>query len=400
MKRIALLGSTGSIGRQTLDVVCRLPERLQITALAAGSNGAELAEQAISSNARAVALHAVSGNGRDALEALLPRHSGIAASFGPDSLEAVATRDDVDIVVVAVAGAVGIRATIAALDAGKDIALATKEVLVAAGALVRAAAERSGAKILPIDSEHCALFQCLQGIPPDQVAKLWITASGGPFRGYSAEQLATVTREDALRHPTWTMGPKITIDSATLMNKGLEIIEARWLFDIPLDKIDVVVHPQSVVHGLVEMIDGSLLAQLGPPDMRLPIEYALLYPERADLGEGVARLDPRRMSGLTFDAPDTANFPCLDLARDSSHIGGTMPAVMNAANEAIVQRFLDSDCAFQDIPRCIDQVMQNHIAQLRTAPNLDEILQADAWARGSVANWSPPSGLVSTAARL
>ncbi len=381
MKRIALLGSTGSIGVQTLDVVRRLPDRLQITALAAGSDGEKLAGQALDCGAKAVALHQASGEGRSAVESAFPPYKGVTAHFGPESLEEIATRDDVDIVVVAVAGAVGIRATIAALSAGKDVALATKEVLVAAGALVRQAAEEGGAKILPIDSEHCALFQCLQGIRADQVEKLWITASGGPFRGWTSEQLKNVTPSDALKHPTWSMGRKITIDSATLMNKGLETIEARWLFDIPVDRIDVVVHPQSVVHSMVEMIDGSLMAQLGPPDMRLPIEWALLYPDRADLGPGVTRLNPTLLSDLTFAAPDTANFPCLELARESSRAGGTMPAVMNAANEAVVYRFLDGNCPFGDIPRLIKSAMAAHESEWIADPDLEEILRSDSWAR-------------------
>ena len=385
MKRIALLGSTGSIGVQTLDVVRRLPDRLQITALAAGSDGAKLAQQALESGAKAAALHQTSGTGREDLEQALPSSSGVAMQFGPESLEAISIRDDVDIVVVAVAGAVGIRATIAALLAGKDVALATKEVLVSAGALVRQAAETGGAKILPIDSEHCALFQCLQGVKTGQVEKLWITASGGPFRGWTAEQLRHVAPADALKHPTWSMGRKITIDSATLMNKGLETIEARWLFDIPVDRIDVVVHPQSVVHSMVELIDGSLLAQLGPPDMRLPIEWALLYPERADLGKGVLKLNPTRLSDLTFAAPDKANFPCLEIAREASRIGGTMPAVMNAANEAVVYRFLDGTCSFSDIPRLIEKTMAAHQTECIADPDLDQILKADAWARADIA---------------
>lgn len=382
MKRIALLGSTGSIGRQTLDVVRRLPDRLRIVALAAGSNVSALADQALQFGAQAVTLF--DDSGRDDLERLLPSKS-IDMSYGADGLEEIATRADVDVVVIAVAGSVGTRATLAALAAGKDVALATKEVLVAAGALVYEAAAIGGGRILPIDSEHSALFQCLEGRAPESVAKLWLTASGGPFRTYTAAMLDTVTLAEALSHPTWRMGQKITIDSATLMNKGLETIEASWLFNIEVDRVDVVVHPQSVVHSFVEMIDGSLLAQLGPADMRMPIQYALLYPDRANLGADVPRLDPRTMGNLTFESPDEARFPCLGLARESSRIGGTMPAVLNAANEAAVELFLNDAISFKEIPRVIEAAMEWHEERLIVRPNIDQILAADQWARGFVA---------------
>jgi 1-deoxy-D-xylulose-5-phosphate reductoisomerase len=382
MKRIALLGSTGSIGRQTLDVAGRLPDRLRIVALAGGSNAKDLAQQAKQFGASAVALY--DDAQRELLETDLSS-TAVERYYGPDGLEKIATRPDVDVVVVAVAGSVGTRATLAALNAGKDVALATKEVLVAAGKLVYEAAKRSGRTVLPIDSEHSALFQCLNGEKADSVARLWLTASGGPFRSFTQAQLETVTAADALNHPTWKMGPKITIDSATLMNKGLETIEARWMFDMPVDKIDVVVHPQSVVHSMVELVDGSVLAQLGLPDMRLPIEYALLYPERADLGADIPRLDPKLMGQLTFEPPDEERFPCLVLARRAASIGGTMPAVLNAANETAVGLFLEGRLPFTGIPQSIDSAMGAHEDRWILEPDIDEILLADQWARGFVA---------------
>ncbi len=357
MKRIVILGATGSIGTQTLDVVRRLPHRLRVVGMSAYRNKEALARQAREFDVPASALEA--GDGAD--------------------LVRLARLGDADLVVVAVAGAVGTRATLAALEAGKDVALATKEVLVAAGELVMAAARASGVRVLPIDSEHSAVFQCLRGGRAEEVARIWLTASGGPFREWTQEQIARATLADALNHPTWpAMGRKITVDSATLMNKGLETIEARWLFDTSMDHVGVIVHPQSVVHSLVEFRDGSVLAQLGLPDMRLPIEYALLYPERLDAG--LPRLDMTQLATpLTFEKPDEGRFPCLALARRAAEVGGTMPAVLNAANEAAVGLFLEGETRFAGIPDMIEQTMDAHTPLV--APSLDAISGADAWAR-------------------
>lgn len=357
MKRIVVLGATGSIGTQTLDVVRRLPDRFQVVGLSAFRNETLLGEQAqeFSVNAK-----------------------GLEWGQGAD-LTRLATLPDADMVVVSVAGAVGTAATIAALEAGKDVALATKEVLVAAGEIVTAAARKSGARILPIDSEHSAIFQCLQGQKPEHIARLWLTASGGPFREWPAERMAQATVDEALHHPTWpTMGRKITIDSATLMNKALEMIEACWLFDVPIERVGVVVHPQSVVHSLVELCDGTVLAQLGLPDMRVPIEYALLYPDRAELG--IARFDIlAQQTPLTFAAPDEERFPSLGLARHAAQTGGTLPAVLNAANEAAVGLFLGGRITFSAIIALTERVMNRHATT--EASSLAQITRADAWAR-------------------
>ena len=357
VKNIVILGSTGSIGTQTLDVVRRLPDFLRLAGLSAYRNETLLKQQA---------------------EAFRVSPNNLEWGSNAD-LVRLATLPDADLVIVSVAGAVGTAATIAALEAGKDVALATKEVLVAAGEIVTAAARKSGARLLPIDSEHSAIFQCLQGQKPEYVHKLWLTASGGPFREWSAGRMALVTVAEALNHPTWpTMGRKITIDSATLMNKALEMIEARWLFDVPIERVGVVVHPQSVIHSLVELCDGSFLAQLGLPDMRVPIEYALLYPERADMG--IARFDLlAQTKPLTFEAPDESRFPSLGLARRAAQTGGTMPAAMNAANEAAVGFFLNEQISFPAIMGLTERVMDAH--DTVQSPTLAQITQADAWAR-------------------
>ena len=363
LKNIVILGTTGSIGTQTLDVVQRLPDFLRVVGLSAYRNETLLQEQAQKFGISPANLE-----------------WGDAAN-----LVRLATLPEADLVVVSVAGAIGTAATIAALEAGKDVALATKEVLVAAGELVTAAAKRSGAKLLTIDSEHSAIFQCLQGQNPRFVEKLWLTASGGPFREWSTERMATATIAETLNHPTWpSMGRKITIDSATLMNKALETIEAKWLFDVPIDKVGVVIHPQSVIHSLVELCDGSLLAQLGVPDMRVPIEVALLYPERADFGapkfDLLAQTKP-----LTFEAPDESRFPSLGLARRAALAGGTLPAAMNGANEAAVAAFLDGKIAFPQIMGLTEKVMDAHTVQV--SPTLSQITEADTWARQSVRQW-------------
>ena len=357
MKRVVILGSTGSIGTQTLDVVRRLPDRLRAVGLSAYRNADLLREQAHEFGVPEADLEV--GDGAD--------------------LARLATLADADVVVVSVAGAVGTEATIAALQAGKDVALATKEVLVAAGSLVTAAAKEGGARLLPIDSEHSAIWQCLQGQKPEHVARLWLTASGGPFREWSRERMAHATVVEASRHPTWPdMGRKITVDSATLMNKALEMIEARWLFDVPIERVGVVIHPQSVVHSLVELCDGSVLAQLGLPDMRGPIEYALLYPDRADLG--IPKFDVLAQDKpLTFEPPDEGRFPALGLARRAASFGGTLPAVMNAANEAAVALFLDERVTFPGIMALTERVMDAHDTLYE--PTLTQISAADRWAR-------------------
>jgi len=357
VKNVVVLGATGSIGTQTLDVVRRLPDRLRVVGLSAYHNEALLREQAREFD---VAVDALEWGERADLARL-------AALPGADT------------VVVSVAGAVGTGATLAALGAGKDVALATKEVLVAAGEIVTRAARAGGGRLLPIDSEHSAIFQCLQGQRPEHVARLWLTASGGPFREWPADRMARATIADALHHPTWPdMGRKITVDSATLMNKALEMIEARWLFDVPVARVGVVVHPQSVVHSLVEMRDGSLLAQIGLPDMRVPIEYALLYPERADMG--IPRFDLlASRAPLTFAAPDEDRFPALGLARRAAQAGGSLPAVLNAANEAAVGLFLDGAVSFPAITELTARAMDAH--RVVEAPTLAQIQAGDAWAR-------------------
>jgi 1-deoxy-D-xylulose-5-phosphate reductoisomerase len=360
LKKIVILGATGSIGTQTLDVVRRQPDRLKVVGLSAYQNEALLRRQA---------------------EEFQVPATGLELGEKAD-LVRLAAMDTADLVVVAVAGSVGLAATLAALEAGKDVALATKEVLVAAGELVTAAARRSGVNLLPLDSEHSAIFQCLQGNRSESVRKILLTASGGPFRGWDWKQIENVTLEQALRHPTWpSMGRKITIDSATLMNKGLETIEAQWLFHLPIEQIEVIIHPQSIIHSFVEFQDGSLLSQMGVPDMRLPIAYALLYPQRIDLG--LTRLDLTRMEApLTFEVPDYKAFPCLDLAKQAAQQGGTMPAVLNSANEAAVELFLEGKIRFMQIPQLIEKAMQQHHPDSALA--LSQIMQADAWARQTV----------------
>ena len=303
--------------------------------------------------------------------------NSIEVMVGDEGLIAAATHPQAELVVVAVVGARGILPTLAAIDADKDIGLANKESLVAAGELVMAKAKERQVRILPIDSEHSAVFQCLQGQDPDHLAKIILTASGGPFRTYTNEQLEVVTPKEALRHPNWDMGAKITIDSATLMNKGLEVIEAHWLFGLPYEQIQVLVHPQSIVHSLVELVDGSVLAQLGPPDMRLPIQFALTFPERWPAPW--PRLSLADVGSLTFAEPNKELFPCLSLAYAAGKEGGTMPAVLNAANEEAVEAFLQERIAFLDIPRVIGEVLETH--QNKERPTIDDTLAADRWAR-------------------
>ena len=362
MIRLVILGATGSIGRQTLDVVRNHPDRLRVVGLAAGSNAAALQAAAAEWQGARLALHSD------------PAASGIPS--GMTALIDLVTADDVDLVVVSVAGVIGLEPTLAAIQAGKRIALASKEVLVAAGEIVMPLVEAQGVEMTPIDSEHSAIFQCLRGYPPDDVARIYLTASGGPFRGWHREQLRGVEAQQALNHPTWRMGGKITVDSATLMNKGLESIEARWLFGLDLEKIETVVHPQSVIHSMVELMDGSVLAQLGWPDMRLPIQVALLDPERVP--SGLEAWSPLRTSQLTFEPVDHDTFPSIRLAIESGRIGGTMPCAMNAANEEAANAFIRGETSFLSIPRIVEETMARHE---NCHPTLESLLAADAWAR-------------------
>ena len=358
MKRVVVLGSTGSIGTQTLDVISQLSDDLTVVGLAANRNATLLQEQAERFGVSKIALH--------------EEAPGSGIPFGMDALLKLATDTEADIVVISVAGVIGLLPTIAAIEAGKNVALASKEVLVAAGELVMPMVRKYGVTMTPIDSEHSALFQCLQGYRSDQVAELIITASGGPFRGKKQSELAEVTVEQALNHPTWRMGGKITIDSATLMNKGLEAVEARWLFDVPIDRVNVVIHPQSIVHSFVKFWDGSVLGQLGWPNMRLPIAYALMYPERKQ--NQLPPWNPVDTPHLTFEPVDHETFPCLELAKQSSRIGGTMPCAMNAANEVAANAFIDGELTFLNIPKVVQAVMQEHQPISAT---LDNVLNVD-----------------------
>jgi 1-deoxy-D-xylulose-5-phosphate reductoisomerase len=361
MRRLALFGSTGSIGRQTLDVVRWHPDEFTIGALVAGSPSALFDAQ---------------------VAEFRPRLTCVTGIDGTQRLDEIACDADIDLLVVATSGTVAFRPTLAALAVGKPVALANKETLIMAGHLVTEAAAVSGAALLPIDSEHSAIWQCLQGEQPyaDRVRRLVLTASGGAFRDRAAETLHDVTPDEALQHPTWNMGPKITIDSATLLNKGLEVIEAHWLFGLPFDGIDVVIHHQSVIHSLVEFVDGSVKAQLGVPDMRLPIQYALAYPRR--LPAPADRLDLTTVGQLTFAAVDQAKYPGLSLAYEAGRRGGTYPTVLNAANETAVARFLDRELGFMGIAEVIDAALQAHVP--RVLPPLEDVLEADTWARDFV----------------
>jgi 1-deoxy-D-xylulose-5-phosphate reductoisomerase len=375
VKNLAILGSTGSIGRSALAVVDAHPSRLRLVALAAGDNATLLAEQCRRYRPAVAAL--ATSEGVDRLRAACGPTLPARVDAGPEGLIAVATHPDVDIVLCASSGTAGLEAVLAAIDAGKTIALANKEVLVMAGELVMAAARRRGVAVLPVDSEHNAIHQCLHGRDRREIRRLILTASGGPFRELTYEALEHVTPDAALRHPTWQMGRKITIDSATLMNKGLEVIEARWLFDVDADRIDVIVHPQSIVHSMVELNDGSVIAQLGVTDMRLPIQYACSYPDRWDAA--LPSLDLMRAGRLEFHPPDTRRFPCLALAYRALREGGTLPVVLNAANEIAVDAFLDGRLSFPAIPRLIEKTLNAHAVQ--RVSTLDVVRAVDGWAR-------------------
>ncbi len=374
MKRLAILGSTGSIGHSALAVVDAHPTRLSVVGLAAGRRADDLAAQIARYRPSIAAL-----TSDDDLPALREAASkaGTITTSGADGLVAVATHPDVDIVLCASSGTAALEAVLAAITAGKSIALANKEVLVMAGALVTKAARARGVPLLPVDSEHNAIHQCLHGRQPGEVTRLILTASGGPFRTWPASKLEHATPEDALRHPTWQMGRKITIDSATLMNKGLEVIEAHWLFDVPADRIEVLIHPQSIVHSMVELKDGSTIAQLGVTDMRLPIQYAFSYPDRWEAA--LPTLDLTRSAALEFASPDLDRFPCLRLAYQALRVGGTMMVALNAANEVAVDAFLAGRLPFPAISRVIDGTMAAHDVQ---EPATVEIVRAaDRWAR-------------------
>jgi 1-deoxy-D-xylulose-5-phosphate reductoisomerase len=378
MKRLAILGSTGSIGTHTLDVVRAHPEEFQVTALAAGANLDLLERQARQFSPRLVSV-ATEAGARELRRRLGTGQTEVV--WGTDGLVGVASGTHADTVVSAIVGAAGLLPTMAAVRAGKAVALANKESLVMAGGLVMAAARAAGMRILPVDSEHCAIFQCLEQDAGRRVQRLILTASGGPFRALPKEAFARITPEDALRHPTWAMGRKITIDSATLVNKGLEVIEAHWLFDLPVDRVDVIVHPQSVVHSMVEYVDGSILAQLGVPDMRLPIQYALTYPERYP--SPTPRLDLKTAATLTFEPVDRDKFPCLDLAYAACRAGGSAPTVLNAANEVAVQWFLDRCIRFDEIPTVIRRALDTHPP--REVTSIEEVLGVDRQVRERLA---------------
>ena len=374
MKRVAILGSTGSIGRSALAVVDAYPRRLKVVSLAAGDNASLLADQVARYRPEVVAM--ATGEGIDRLRSACGGSPPIVAGVGAAGLIAVATHPAADIVICASAGTAGLEAVLAAIETGKTIALANKEVLVMAGALVTAAARRRGVSILPVDSEHNAIHQCLHERPRAEVRRIILTASGGPFRDCSPEALERVGPDAALQHPTWQMGPKITVDSATLMNKGLEVIEAHWLFGVSADQIDVLIHPQSIVHSLVELIDGSVIAQLGVADMRLPIQYACSYPERWD--GSLLSLDLARAGRLDFSDPPIDRFPCLGLAYRALRAGGTLPVVLNAANEVAVSAFLDRKLGFMTVPLVIQRTMDAHSSE--PVSTLQVVRRADQWA--------------------
>jgi 1-deoxy-D-xylulose-5-phosphate reductoisomerase len=363
LKRVAVLGSTGSIGRQTLEVISALPEHFDVIGLAGGRNTTLLSKQ-IKRFRPLLVFH------QESRPAILNAYEFL-------SLEDMAGHPDVDLVVIATSGKWGLKPTLAAVRAGKTVALANKEALVMAGSLVTAEAEKHGAKIVPVDSEHSAIWQCLEG-EREKPSRIILTASGGPFLHYSQEKLSQVTAEQALKHPSWRMGEKVTVDSATLMNKGLEVIEARWLFDIPFERIEVLIHPQSLVHSMVEFADGSVKAQLGKPDMRLPIQYALTYPERLP-NPTLPRIDWANVSQLSFEPPDFDSFPCLRLAIEAGQQGDTYPAALCGADEIAVRLFLEGNIGFNDIPRLVKSTLEEHKAT--PYPDMEAIMAADSWAR-------------------
>ncbi len=386
MKKVAVLGSTGSIGTQTLDVISRQPEDFEIVGLAAGSNVSLLLEQVrtfkpkwVSAATKALA---------DQIRGHVP--ADVRVVYGEEGLTEIAGNSGADYVVCALVGSLGLTSTLAAIEAGADIGLANKESLVTAGHLVMQRAKERGVSILPVDSEHSAIFQCLNGENHKAIKRLMLTASGGSFRDRTRDQLRNVTVEDALKHPNWSMGAKITIDSATMVNKGLEVIEAHWLFDLPYDRIDVVLHPESIVHSMVEFVDTSVMAQLGNPDMRVPIQYALTYPERKP--SPASSLDLLAQGSLHFKPMDFERYPCLRLAYEAGRSGGTSTTVFNAVNEAAVARFLKGEISFLAIEGIIEKVLSKHSAV--ASPSLEAILETDAWARREAARWNNAQGCI------
>ncbi len=372
MRALTILGSTGSIGTQTLEVVANLPGEFRVVALTAHRNVQLLANQARQFEVEAVAL--ADPMGADELRDRLAG-SGIVVNTGRAGLLEIAGRDDIDLCLNGLVGGAGMAPTMAALEAGVDVALSNKESLVMAGALITALQQEKGTRLLPIDSEHSAIWQCLAGEDRSQVRRLVLTGSGGPFRTLPRKKLSRVTRKQALRHPNWDMGPKITIDSATMMNKGLEVIEARWLYDMPPERIDIVIHPQSIIHSLVEFVDGSVKAQLGVPDMKIPIQYALTYPDHRPAEW--PRLDLAAVGELTFEEPDLEKFPCIALAYDALRRGGSAPAALNLANDLAVQAFLDDQLAFAGIPRVLARVLGEH--PFIEKPTMAELEELQAW---------------------
>ena len=378
MKKVVLLGSTGSIGTSTCKVVEDLPNDLELIGLAAGRNVDLLREQVGQFNPQMVSVMDPAAANEFANE-----FNGTPnVQCGDEGLLALATLPEADIVLIAIVGTAGLQPALAAIRAGKDIAVASKEILVMAGETVMAEARKHGVKVLAVDSEHSAIFQCLDGKPVDSIRQIWLTASGGPFREKPADEFADITVEQALKHPSWEMGRKITIDSSTLFNKGLEMIEARWLFDIEMPRVKVVVHPQSVIHSMVEFVDGSILAQLSTPDMCLPIQYALTYPARARSDRVQTSL--AEIGRLDFEEPDVERFPALGLARRAGDEGGTLPAVLNAANEVAVEAFCDRQLSYMGITESVAAVMAAH--EVVAQPALEEILEADSWARNAAQN--------------
>lgn len=375
MKNLSILGSTGSIGSNALKIVEMFPERFVVKALTAKKNVALLAEQ-IERFSPEIAV-VFDEKAAFELKNMLDSRIRTEIMHGENGYVTAATHDSSELVVTAVVGAAGLMPTIAAIEAGKNIALANKETLVMAGNIVMKSAAEKGVKILPIDSEHSAIFQCIAGNRKEDLNKILLTASGGPFLNMPGNEFSKIKSEDALNHPTWQMGKKISIDSATMMNKGLEVIEAKWLFGVSLDMIDVVIHPQSVIHSMVSYQDGSVIAQLGIPDMKTAIAYALSYPERLPLKQSIP--DFKSIGALTFREPDMEKFPCLALAVNACEIGGTLPAVLNAANEVAVEAFLNNRISFVKIPEVIKETMDSHMTL--TSPGLSDILEADRWAR-------------------
>ena len=380
MKRITILGSTGSIGTQTLDVVRKNKDKFQVVAISANSSIDLLLEQIMEFSPKYVAVY----NKESALKLkeMIPENINIEVLSGMDGLVKICQLEEVNVVLTAVVGMIGLVPTMAAIKAKKTIALANKETLVTAGELVMSEAKKNNVEILPVDSEHSAIFQCLNGERKQDIEKIILTASGGPFRGKKREELVNVTKNEALKHPNWDMGRKISIDSSTLMNKGLEVIEAKWLFDVDVEDIEVVVHPQSIIHSMVSFRDSSVISQMGCPDMRLPIEYALTYPER--LKTDFERLDLAKVATLTFEKPDMETFPCLALAFKVLKLGGTYPAALNSANEFLVNEFLNDKIGFYDIPYYIEKTLDCH--KNRVNPTLEDILEVDKETRAFLAD--------------